>query len=185
MKTCWGNILHIGARWSWVVSRPGPFTPGEIANCTYWIGGWVGPRASLDAMEKRKILSFLGIEHRETSPSLYRLRYPVEYSKITHGGSFFLNFLNTRNDGKSRDVSCLIFKETTSIGYCITIPLCDDRCRLTSSSVGIIGRRGSYMLRERVFICSECHTRSFNNRHCFLQFPSAFNVQFLAQLYKK
>jgi len=30
-------------------SPPGLSTPG-----THWIGGWVGPRASLDAMAKRK-----------------------------------------------------------------------------------------------------------------------------------
>jgi hypothetical protein len=28
-------------------SRPGRFTPG-----THWIGGWVGPRAGLDDMER-------------------------------------------------------------------------------------------------------------------------------------
>jgi hypothetical protein len=25
---------------------------------TYWVGGWMGPRASLDAVDKRKILPF-------------------------------------------------------------------------------------------------------------------------------
>jgi hypothetical protein len=33
----------------WSVSRLGRFTPG-----THWIGGWVGPRAGLDAVAKRK-----------------------------------------------------------------------------------------------------------------------------------
>jgi hypothetical protein len=28
-------------------SRPGCFTPGEIALGTHWIRGWVGPRTSL------------------------------------------------------------------------------------------------------------------------------------------
>jgi hypothetical protein len=32
----------------WSVSHSGHFTPGEIAPGTYWIGGWVGPTASLD-----------------------------------------------------------------------------------------------------------------------------------------
>jgi hypothetical protein len=31
------------------------FTPGEKAPSTFWIGGWVGPRAVLDAVVKRKI----------------------------------------------------------------------------------------------------------------------------------
>jgi hypothetical protein len=37
----------------WSVSRPGRFTPAERASGTHWIGGWVGPRAVLDAVVKR------------------------------------------------------------------------------------------------------------------------------------
>jgi hypothetical protein len=40
----------------WSALRPGRFTPREWAPGTHWIGGWVGPRAGLDAVEKRKIL---------------------------------------------------------------------------------------------------------------------------------
>jgi hypothetical protein len=36
----------------WSASRPGRFTPGEIAPGTHWTGGWVGPRAGLDDMQK-------------------------------------------------------------------------------------------------------------------------------------
>jgi hypothetical protein len=32
------------------------FTPGERAPGTHWIGGWVGPRAGLDDVEKRKLI---------------------------------------------------------------------------------------------------------------------------------
>jgi hypothetical protein len=39
----------------WSASRPGRFTPRERAPGTHWIGGWVGPRAVLDAVVKRKI----------------------------------------------------------------------------------------------------------------------------------
>jgi hypothetical protein len=39
----------------WSASRPGLFTPGERAPGTHWTGGWVGLRARLDAVEKRKI----------------------------------------------------------------------------------------------------------------------------------
>jgi hypothetical protein len=38
-------------------SRPGCFTPWERAPDTHWIGGWVGPRAVLDMVVKRKIPS--------------------------------------------------------------------------------------------------------------------------------
>jgi hypothetical protein len=41
---------------------PGRFTPGEKAHDTHWIGGWVGPRAGLDDVEKRKFLTLLGFE---------------------------------------------------------------------------------------------------------------------------
>jgi hypothetical protein len=33
-------------------SRPGCFTPGGKDTDTPWIGGWMGPRAGLDDMEK-------------------------------------------------------------------------------------------------------------------------------------
>jgi hypothetical protein len=43
-----------GAEWS--ASCPGRFiTPRETVPGTHWIGGWVGPRAVLDAVVKRKI----------------------------------------------------------------------------------------------------------------------------------
>jgi hypothetical protein len=44
-------ILNLGNRWGWVVSiTPRPrFIPGERTPCTHWTGGWVGPRAGLDA----------------------------------------------------------------------------------------------------------------------------------------
>jgi hypothetical protein len=45
----------------WSASRPCRFTSGERDPGTHWIGGWVGPRAGLDAMEKRNILHLPGI----------------------------------------------------------------------------------------------------------------------------
>jgi hypothetical protein len=55
--------------------------PGERALGTYWIGGWVDPRAGLDDVQKRKILTLMGLELRPLcspprSQSLYRLSYP-------------------------------------------------------------------------------------------------------------
>jgi hypothetical protein len=47
----------VGGEWS--ATRPGRFIPG-----THWIGGWVGPRAGLDDMEKRKFLTLPGLEFR-------------------------------------------------------------------------------------------------------------------------
>jgi hypothetical protein len=54
------RFLQVGREWS--ASRPGRFNPGERAPGTHWIGGWVGPRASLDDMEKEKFLPPLGLE---------------------------------------------------------------------------------------------------------------------------
>jgi hypothetical protein len=44
------TLALVGGEWS--ASRPGLFTPGERAPSSHWIGGWVGPRASLDNVEK-------------------------------------------------------------------------------------------------------------------------------------
>jgi hypothetical protein len=54
------SALDVG---EWSASRPGRFTPRERAPGAYWIGGWVGPRAVLDAVVKRKIPS----SHRESN----------------------------------------------------------------------------------------------------------------------
>jgi hypothetical protein len=48
----------------WSALRFGRFTPGEGAPDTHWIGGWVGPRAGLDDVEKRKFFALPGLEHR-------------------------------------------------------------------------------------------------------------------------
>jgi hypothetical protein len=44
-------------RGEWLASRPGRFTPTERAPGTLWLGGWMGPRASLDAVVNRKMQS--------------------------------------------------------------------------------------------------------------------------------
>jgi hypothetical protein len=49
----------------WSALRHGRFTPRERAPGTHWIGVWVGPRAILDAVVKRKIPS----PRRESNPS--------------------------------------------------------------------------------------------------------------------
>jgi hypothetical protein len=59
-------LIHIfltsslaGGEWS--ASRTGCFTHG-----TRWIGGWVGPRAGLDDVEKRKFLTLPLFEQQGT-----------------------------------------------------------------------------------------------------------------------
>jgi hypothetical protein len=64
-----------GDKWS---SRPGRFTLREIAPGIHWIGSWVGPRAVLDEVVKRKIPSL----RRESNPSIPNVQ-PV-YLKVSH-----------------------------------------------------------------------------------------------------
>jgi hypothetical protein len=47
-----------GSEWS--AARPGRFTHREKAPGTHWVGGWVDPRAGLDDLEKRKLLTLPG-----------------------------------------------------------------------------------------------------------------------------
>jgi len=46
------SVLEEGG---WSASRSGRFTHRERAPGAHWIGGWMGPRAVLDAVVKRKI----------------------------------------------------------------------------------------------------------------------------------
>jgi hypothetical protein len=48
----------------WSALRPGRFTSRERVPGTHWVGGWVGPRAGLDAVVKRKIPS----PYRDSNP---------------------------------------------------------------------------------------------------------------------
>jgi hypothetical protein len=52
----------------WSDSRPAPLAPGKEPPGTHWIGAWVGLRAGLNAMEKRKTLPLKIVEHRPSSP---------------------------------------------------------------------------------------------------------------------
>jgi hypothetical protein len=52
----------------WSASYPSHFTHGERVPDTHWIGGWVGPRAGLDIVEKRKIVPLPVFEPRPFQP---------------------------------------------------------------------------------------------------------------------
>jgi hypothetical protein len=69
-------LTSVLARGEWSASRPCRFIPDICL-----VRGWVGPRAGLDDVEKRKFLTLSGLELRPfgrptRSQSLYRLRYP-------------------------------------------------------------------------------------------------------------
>jgi len=44
------------------IHAPASLPPGEIATDKHWLGSWVGTRAGLDVVEKRKFLPLPGIE---------------------------------------------------------------------------------------------------------------------------
>jgi hypothetical protein len=75
-------ILDLGTRWrEWSASRHGRFTPREGDSGTNWIGGWVGPRAGLDAVAKRKILNpSRDLEHPIIQPVVER--YTTELFRL-------------------------------------------------------------------------------------------------------
>jgi hypothetical protein len=91
MKTYGGSgcidprFLDLSTSWRRVVSFTfRPLYPQERAPSTHWIGGWVGPRAGLDDMEKGKFLTLPGVELKSLggsarSQSLYRLRCRGSY----------------------------------------------------------------------------------------------------------
>jgi hypothetical protein len=59
------SFFELGTRWRWVVNfTPRLLYPRGRGPGTHWIGGWVGPRAVLDAVVKRKIPS----PRRESNP---------------------------------------------------------------------------------------------------------------------
>jgi hypothetical protein len=59
----------------WSASHPGRFTPRERTPGTHWIGGWVDPRAVLDAVVKKKIPS----PRRESKPRTPIVAYKMSY----------------------------------------------------------------------------------------------------------
>jgi hypothetical protein len=89
MKVYWGSgcIIYIFLTSAlvggeWLTSRCPRLIAGERASGTHWIGAWVGPRASLNEVERRKFLTQPGLKlrplaRRASSQLLYRLRYQI------------------------------------------------------------------------------------------------------------
>jgi hypothetical protein len=79
----------------WSASRPGRFTVGERAPGTHWIGGWVGPRTSLDDVVSRKFLTLPGLELRHFGRQLHRLRYPGCSTLVVYSQLCWLTYLRS------------------------------------------------------------------------------------------
>jgi hypothetical protein len=82
MKEYWGVDVRLHAFMTsalgggtWSASSPGRFTPSERVPDTHWIGGWVGSKANLDAVVKRKICKPLqGLEPPIIQPVVVLLK---------------------------------------------------------------------------------------------------------------
>jgi hypothetical protein len=105
--------IHIFLTWALVGGEWSPsdryrFTPGEKWPGTHWIGGWVGPRAGLDDVEKIKFLIIPGLELRflgrlARSQSVYRLRCPDSQQRTVVVFKLHRKRLNTCDS--ARDVA--------------------------------------------------------------------------------
>jgi hypothetical protein len=73
--------------------RPDRFTFGDRDRGAHWIGGWVGPRAGLDTVEKRKSLTPVGNRTPVVQPVAYSSRYtdwPIPAPKLeVHGSGIY------------------------------------------------------------------------------------------------
>jgi hypothetical protein len=78
-------------RGEWSASHPGRFTSRERAPRTQLLGGWVGPRAVLDAVVNRKILS----PRRESNP-IIPIVQPVA-QRYTHWATTALGYFYITN----------------------------------------------------------------------------------------
>jgi hypothetical protein len=59
------HILDLGISWRWLVSYTLlPLYPVERTAGTYWIEGWMDPRAGLDYVQNGKFLILPGFELR-------------------------------------------------------------------------------------------------------------------------
>jgi hypothetical protein len=130
----------------WSASRPGRFTPRERAPRAHWIGGWVGPRAVLDAVVKRTIPS----PRQESNPrtpivqlvASRHINWATPVPLVTH---CFRN--KPRIVFDSRDSSVGI-----ALGYGL-----DDRC----SRVRFPAGTGNFSLHHRVQNSSGTHPASY------------------------
>jgi hypothetical protein len=105
MNTYWGiggiapRILDLGTRWGeQSASRSGRLTPRERAPGSHRIGGWVDPRAGLDAMVRRKIPSTCQDSNLRSSSLLQC--YTTNISRLHHKIRVLLGWSNEGRHGQ-------------------------------------------------------------------------------------
>jgi hypothetical protein len=104
------SFFDLGTRWRWVVSfTPRPLYHHGKAPDTHWIGGWVGPRSSLDTCRREKFPSTAGIRTpiiRSSSPQSVAI--PTELSLLF---SLYVSILKMKNWNNS-SLLCLSLSHT-------------------------------------------------------------------------
>ena len=79
---------------------PAALPPGKRAG-THCIRGWVGPRAGLDGCGKPLPTGIRSSDRPARSKSLYRLRYPVPHSYMSHILRFSVCLLDHKRHTKT------------------------------------------------------------------------------------
>jgi hypothetical protein len=114
----------------WSASRRRPLYPRERAPGTHWIRGWVGPRAGLNAVEKRKI-SCRGREVNSGRlshiPLLHRLSYPGSWGDSTATHIIPTEHFYCKQNTETLCISCLKYTERAAgvgILACNSVSFC-------------------------------------------------------------
>jgi hypothetical protein len=85
-------------RGEWSASCPGrALLPGERTTGIHWTGGWVGPRAGLDAGARRKTLCLCRVSNPGRPvrrQSLYCLSYPGSWSRNSYYYYYYYYYYN-------------------------------------------------------------------------------------------
>jgi hypothetical protein len=74
------TLALVGGEW-WA-SHPSHVNPGERAPSTHLIGGWVGRRADLDDVERRKFLTLLELEIHHCRPAPHPVTIPTAVPQL-------------------------------------------------------------------------------------------------------
>jgi hypothetical protein len=81
---------------------PPPIYTGETAPGAHWIGCWVGPRASLDAVEEKKMLTPVGNKTPDVQPITIRTELSVLLLSAQLNVKIFV-IISSFDDRKTRD----------------------------------------------------------------------------------
>jgi hypothetical protein len=141
----------------WSASRTGRFTLRERAPSIHWIGGWIGPRAGLNAVVKRRILS----PSRGSKPH-HLARSPTLYHWASYPSSIYIQFVLAKQ--------FLSKQPAVNLWVCVCVFVCVCVCVCHSIWNNAITYRHS----ERAWLMTFDFHASWTNSVQFLLFISSF-----------